>query len=191
MLSRLALLAQAFSGTTRIEGHDPLAMHVHVNRLRLALAGGTLLAAFLLTGAPASAAATVTAFPSPGARVASPQTQIVFRGVSYGRLWAASIRVTGSRSGVHAGMLAADSDGHGGSFLPTSPFTGGETVTGGPSQRRGDQLREADVPRSACSHLVAGQRQRRLRARSRCRLQRELRADRDCPRGEWADGRSA
>jgi hypothetical protein len=39
------------------------------------------------------------------------------------------VRVVGSRSGVHAGRLEADSDGVGASFLPTKPFEVGETVT--------------------------------------------------------------
>jgi Arylsulfotransferase (ASST) len=100
----------------------------NVNRTRLAWLAGTALA-ILLSGAPASAVAAVSVFPIPGDRVASPQTQIAFRGISYARLLAARIRVTGSRSGAHPGVLAPDSDGHGGSFLPRSPFRPGETVT--------------------------------------------------------------
>ena len=66
-------------------------------------------------------------FPIPGARVASPQTQIAFRGVPIGEV--GKIVVTGSRSGVHAGRFESDSDRDGGSFLPTKPFVSGEVVT--------------------------------------------------------------
>ena len=79
-------------------------------------------------GAPA-APPSVYAFPIPGSRVASPMTQIVFRGLPIAQL--GTIIVTGSRSGPHTGTMAGDSDGNGGSFLPTKPFTPGEVVTVG------------------------------------------------------------
>jgi hypothetical protein len=74
-----------------------------------------------------SSARPVSVFPIPGDRVASPQTQIAFRGISprlIGR-----VVVSGSRSGRHAGRLEADSDGQGASFLPAKPFVPGELVT--------------------------------------------------------------
>ena len=71
--------------------------------------------------------AQVTVFPLPGARYAMPTTQITFRGVSPGAI--GGVRVVGSKSGVHSGMLRAHSDGAGASFLVTKPFTPGETVT--------------------------------------------------------------
>lgn len=74
-----------------------------------------------------AAAAPVNVFPIPGARVAAPTTQLTFRGVPTTEL--GPITVTGSRSGVHAGRVQADSDGKGGSFLPAKPFDPGETVT--------------------------------------------------------------
>jgi Arylsulfotransferase (ASST) len=74
-----------------------------------------------------SSTAQVNVFPIPGARVAAPQTQITFRGISPRRI--GRVVVTGSRSGRHGGRLEADSDGQGGSFLPTRPFTPGEVVT--------------------------------------------------------------
>ena len=40
-----------------------------------------------------------------------------------------SVRVVGSRSGVHAGVLRAYSTGTGESFLPAHPFLAGERVT--------------------------------------------------------------
>jgi hypothetical protein len=89
-----------------------------------------LLAALAALVLPASAAGQgVSVFPIPGARVASPQTQISFRGLPFSALLAAQITVTGSRSGVHPGHLVADSDGQGGSFEPAHPFTAGERVT--------------------------------------------------------------
>lgn len=69
----------------------------------------------------------VSTFPIAGGRVAAPQTQISFRGISPTRI--GKIVVTGSRSGRHTGRLEADSDGQGASFLPARPFTPGEAVT--------------------------------------------------------------
>jgi Arylsulfotransferase (ASST) len=86
-------------------------------------------AAIIFFAAPAASWAAVDAFPSPGDPVAPPQSQIAFRGIAYNKLKAAAITVTGSKSGAHGGRLAPDSDGQGGSFLPTTPFTAGETVT--------------------------------------------------------------
>jgi Arylsulfotransferase (ASST) len=69
----------------------------------------------------------VSVFPIPGDRVASPQTQIAFRGLSIRRV--GKVVVTGSRTGVHAGRFESDSDRDGGSFLPAKPFEPGEVVT--------------------------------------------------------------
>jgi Arylsulfotransferase (ASST) len=97
-----------------------------------ALAAGTSLLALppiplLSGGAPAnSAVPNVFVFPSPGSRAALPQTQIAFRGEIPA---AGSITVTGSASGAHNGRIVPDSDNHGASFYPNSPFDGGETVT--------------------------------------------------------------
>jgi Arylsulfotransferase (ASST) len=74
-----------------------------------------------------AAGAPVNVFPIPGGRVASPSTQITFRGVPVSQFGA--ISVTGSKSGVHTGRVLSDSDGKGGSFLPSQPFQDGETVT--------------------------------------------------------------
>jgi hypothetical protein len=92
----------------------------------LAITGGVLLEASAPT-ASASTAVPVDVFPIPGGKVAAPQTQLTFRGIPASAIGA--ITVTGSSSGVHNGRIEADSDGHGGSFLPTKPFTAGETVT--------------------------------------------------------------
>jgi Arylsulfotransferase (ASST) len=69
----------------------------------------------------------VSVFPIPGDRVATPQTQIAFRGVAASML--GGIRVVGSRSGVHVGRLETDSDDEGASFIPSTAFSPGETVT--------------------------------------------------------------
>jgi Arylsulfotransferase (ASST) len=91
--------------------------------LSLAGCGGSVSAA-MPTPTPTP---TVTVFPIPGARVASPQTQIAFRGVPIGQV--GKVVVTGSRSGVHTGRFESDSDRDGGSFLPAKPFVSGELVT--------------------------------------------------------------
>jgi hypothetical protein len=69
----------------------------------------------------------ISAYPSPGTLSAGPRTQISFRGARASRL--GRIRVTGSRSGRHAGRMHAHSDGNGGSFVVRRPFRGGERVT--------------------------------------------------------------
>jgi hypothetical protein len=100
-----------------------------IARLRAAVLVALLLVLVVLAAAPAAIAAGVYTFPIPGSRVASPQTQIVFRGLSSQQLASARISVTGSKSGAHTGKRVPDSDGRGGSFIPASPFTAGETVT--------------------------------------------------------------
>jgi arylsulfotransferase ASST len=91
-----------------------------------ALAAITALAASDDTIATAQPPA-VAAFPIPGSKLATPWTQITFRGVPASAL--GTIQVTGSSSGVHAGTIEADSDGNGGSFVPQVAFQPGETVT--------------------------------------------------------------
>ncbi len=66
-------------------------------------------------------------YPFPGSKYTVPGTQIAFRGLPASSIGA--ISVVGSKSGPHTGRLVGDSDGQGGSFLPTKAFTGGETVT--------------------------------------------------------------
>lgn len=68
----------------------------------------------------------VTVSPEPGSRDASPDTQISLLGVPAGEL--SGIVVSGSRSGRHAGSLRAYSQGDGGSYLTSHPFTPGEQV---------------------------------------------------------------
>ena len=80
-----------------------------------------------LGGCGSGSASAVSVFPIRGSLVASPQTQIAFRGVPVWRL--GEVVVIGSRTGRHAGRMLADSDGRGGSFLPNKPFAPGEVVT--------------------------------------------------------------
>lgn len=99
-------------------------------RLRLAGLLALVLAAVViwaLESAAGASAASVNVFPIPGGRVASPSTQITFRGVPVSQF--GTISVTGSKSGPHAGRVLSDSDGQGGSFIPSKPFAAGETVT--------------------------------------------------------------
>jgi hypothetical protein len=74
-----------------------------------------------------AAADVATVSPLPGTSDASPQTQISFlgrRGMRVG-----DVRVVGSSSGAHTGLLRAYSTGTGASFLPDRPFLAGERVS--------------------------------------------------------------
>jgi hypothetical protein len=71
-------------------------------------------------------AATVAVSPSPGDPFATPQTTISFRGITPAAL--GTVRVTGSRSGVHAGRLVADPAGYT-IWKPRVAFRPGERVT--------------------------------------------------------------
>ena len=84
-----------------------------------ALAGGS-------AATVTSRAATVAVSPSPGDRFATPQTTISFRGVTPAAL--GTVRVTGSRSGAHAGSLVADPAGYT-IWKPRVAFRPGERVT--------------------------------------------------------------
>ncbi|HET8977477.1 MAG TPA: arylsulfotransferase family protein, partial [Solirubrobacteraceae bacterium] len=96
--------------------------------MRLAAVATAAGAAFALSSpVAAQAAGPVNVFPIPGGHVAAPQTQITFRGIPASQL--GPIDVTGSASGHHGGRVLADSDGQGGSFIPSKPFKPGETVT--------------------------------------------------------------
>jgi hypothetical protein len=75
----------------------------------------------------ASAGERVTVSPEPDSMDASATTQISFLGVPAGEL--ADVSVSGSRTGAHAGRLAAYSQGDGASFLPSRPFDDGELVS--------------------------------------------------------------
>lgn len=82
---------------------------------------------WLVVAAPAAASAPVAVFPLPGSHYNTLREQIVFRGVAPSAIGA--VTVTGSVTGAHTGVVAADSDGQGASFVPDTPFVPGETVT--------------------------------------------------------------
>jgi hypothetical protein len=65
--------------------------------------------------------------PLPGTMVAEPSSQISLLGVPADEI--SAVRVTGSRSGRHAGRLIAYSQGDGASFVPQRPFAARERVT--------------------------------------------------------------
>ena len=80
-----------------------------------------------LANTAAAAVNPVTVSPAPGTPDASPSTQISFLGGAGTTV--SDVKVTGSRSGGHAGKLEAYSTGTGESFLPATPFTQGERVS--------------------------------------------------------------
>jgi Arylsulfotransferase (ASST) len=82
---------------------------------------------FALASVAAASSDPVSVFPSPGTKYNQPQTQITFRGVAADQI--GQVTVVGSVSGAHSGTIEPDSDGDGGSFVPSTPFTPGETVT--------------------------------------------------------------
>jgi Arylsulfotransferase (ASST) len=75
----------------------------------------------------ALAGGAVTVSPAPDSVDASYRTQISFVGVPASDV--TQISVVGSRTGTHPGVLAAFSQGDGGSFLPAASFAQGEVVT--------------------------------------------------------------
>jgi hypothetical protein len=90
----------------------------------------TVVAAFVSLAMAAGASAqppAVSVYPLPGTVYSLPQTQITFRGIPASQI--GSVQVVGSSTGAHTGSIQADSDGQGGSFIPSSPFAPGETVT--------------------------------------------------------------
>lgn len=69
----------------------------------------------------------MTVSPAPNTPTASYKTNLSFRGAAPSEL--GTVRVTGSRTGRHAGRLRAHSDGKGASFVVTKDFRRGERVT--------------------------------------------------------------
>jgi hypothetical protein len=69
----------------------------------------------------------VAVSPQPGTPDASSSTQISFLGGAGTQV--SDVKVVGSRSGSHAGVLRAYSTGTGESFLPSKPFRAGEKIT--------------------------------------------------------------
>jgi hypothetical protein len=93
----------------------------------MVLVGALLIPLLVHAGGSRAAGTPVSVYPIAGSKVAPPGTQITFRGLPVGAF--GSISVVGSQSGNHSGRVLADSDGKGGSFVPNTPFTQGETVT--------------------------------------------------------------
>ena len=77
----------------------------------------------------------IAASPLPDSYDASPNTQISLLGAPAADLL--NVRVTGSRSGSHAGRLRGYSQGDGASFLSSKAFRAGETVAVSGSLRSG------------------------------------------------------
>lgn len=112
---------------TPVRRHIIPMRHRCVPRLA-SLCGFVLLATVASVDVAAQGAApAVAVFPLPGSRYNRPETQITFRGIAPGAI--RHVTVTGSRTGMHKGRVEADSDFHGASFVPNTPFKAGETVT--------------------------------------------------------------
>jgi Arylsulfotransferase (ASST) len=84
-------------------------------------------AASAQAGAYSQGPGDISAYPSPGTVSAGTGTQISLRGRPANRM--GRIRVSGSRSGDHAGRLRAHSDGNGASFVLRRKLRGGERVS--------------------------------------------------------------
>ncbi|HEX7610990.1 MAG TPA: arylsulfotransferase family protein [Solirubrobacteraceae bacterium] len=110
-------------------GIAPLATIALMVTLGACGSAGTTGLALLDADASVSAAAAnpVAVSPLPGTADASASTQISFLGTRGTRV--ARVRVVGSQTGVHAGVLRGYSTDTGESFLPTHPFAPGERVT--------------------------------------------------------------
>jgi hypothetical protein len=78
---------------------------------------------------------TLAVSPLPDSYDASPRSQISLLGAPAGAL--GGVRVSGSQTGSHGGQLLSYSQGDGASFVPSSPFRAGETVTVRGSVRAG------------------------------------------------------
>lgn len=79
-----------------------------------------------LPGTTAAPPHQFSTFPIPGTRTASLNTEISFRGPALPSL--ETIRVVGTLSGEHSGVVIRHSDGHGASFVPDAAFNPGEEV---------------------------------------------------------------
>jgi hypothetical protein len=135
LLARLTMLAGAAGLIGLLAGHpgiSPLRAVPAAERSALARSASGHASAVRCTPprpdiSAALAGGRVTVSPAPLSRDASAQTQISFLGVPAQQL--AGVRVTGSRTGAHAGRLLAYSQGDGASFVPAEQFAEGERVT--------------------------------------------------------------
>ncbi len=99
----------------------------------------------------------VTISPLPGTADASPSTQISFLGGQGTRVLA--VRVRGSRSGTHAGVLRAYSTGTGESFLPAHRFEAGERVAVSATVETGNQTWHESTSFAVAQEVAVSQRE--------------------------------
>ena len=110
--------------------HPPARVRAHrraIRRPRATVAIAALVAALVLGASAPAGAGAVTISPLAGSVDALPGTQISFLGVAASALH--SIRVIGSASGRHSGVLRSYSSTTGASFVVRSVFTPGEHVS--------------------------------------------------------------
>ena len=102
---------------------------VLVGAAGVALGSGALApaAASSSNGTSNSSSRALDVLPFPGTPDAPPGTNVDFPAVSPRQI--ASVKVVGSRSGVHAGQLSAQPAGQGTAFSPKQPFAAGERVS--------------------------------------------------------------
>ena len=118
-----------------------------------ALRAGAIALAWAAIGCslPLASARAFTISPLAGTPDASPSTQISFLGAPPSQI--SDVTVRGSRSGRHAGRLAAYASAPGASFLPSRPFTQGESVVAtalvGPRGRARRVSSSFEIARSA------------------------------------------
>lgn len=109
-----------------------------------------------VTGAPARASSLrwtlpeapggLDVLPFPGTPDAPPGTRIDFPALAAAQL--GSVRVVGSRSGLHAGTLTAQPGGRGTQFAPDRPFLAGERVSVSAGLRSKAAAAAAGAPRA-------------------------------------------
>jgi hypothetical protein len=100
----------------------------------LALAGAPTGAA-RVAAAPPNATRGLDVLPFPGTPGVPPGTRIDFPALAPAQI--ASVRVVGSRSGLHAGTLTAQPGARGTAFTPQRPFSAGERVSVSAALRTG------------------------------------------------------
>jgi hypothetical protein len=99
----------------------------------------------------------VAVSPLPGTRDAPPASQISFLGTAPTTI--SDVRVVGSRSGVHAGVLRRYSTGTGESFLPSRPFLAGERVQASARAATGGVRRTANTAFTVAEPVAVSQRE--------------------------------
>ena len=127
--------------------------------LPLAACGGSspTSAATLSAHAAATGLASLAVSPEPGTPDASPSTQISFLGPA--GMTVGHVRVVGSHTGAHAGVLRAYSTGTGESFLPSRGFAAGEHVTVSAQVGLGGATRTAQTSFTIAHQAAVSQKQ--------------------------------